>query len=33
LDLARDSLAFLPASDQDWIFSGTAQILYPVLKD
>jgi len=33
LDLARNSLSFLPARDKDWIFSGTAQILYPALKD
>ena len=33
LDLARDSLAFLPSRDKDWIFSGTAQLLYPALKD
>jgi predicted TIM-barrel fold metal-dependent hydrolase len=33
LDLARRSLGFLPASDKDWIFSGTARILYPALND
>jgi len=29
--LAEDTLAFLPASDREWIFAGTAQILYPKL--
>jgi L-fuconolactonase len=31
LDLARDCVGFLPASDREWIFSGTAQALYPAL--
>jgi len=31
--LAQETLAFLPASDREWIFSGTAQVLYPALKD
>jgi len=26
-------IAFLPAADQHWIMAGTAQKLYPVLKD
>ncbi len=30
--LAQDTLAFLPQKDRDWIFAGTAQILYPKLK-
>lgn len=30
--LARDTLSFLPASDREWIFSGTAQTLYPALR-
>ena len=29
--LARDTLSFLPASDREWIFSGTAETLYPAL--
>ena len=33
LQLAQDCLAFLPASDREWIFSRTAQRLYPALKD
>jgi predicted TIM-barrel fold metal-dependent hydrolase len=33
LKLAQDTLAFLSASDREWIFSGTAQILYPALKE
>lgn len=32
LKLAQDCLAFLPARDRDWIFSGTAQVLYPALS-
>lgn len=32
LDLADDCVGFLPASDREWIFSRTAQILYPALK-
>src|SRR5215831_18448367 len=31
--LARDSLAFLPQQDRDWIFEKTALTLYPALKD
>jgi len=31
--LARDTLAFLPDSDREWIFSRTAQALYPSLAD
>jgi L-fuconolactonase len=30
--LAQDTLAFLPQKDRDWIFAGTAQVLYPKLK-
>jgi len=30
--LAQDTLSFLPASDREWIFSGTAQTLYPALR-
>ena len=33
LMLARQSLNFLPAGDQDWIFRKTAQVLYPALSD
>jgi L-fuconolactonase len=33
LAVARQSLACLPKSDQDWIFGRTAQKLYPVLAD
>ncbi|MBN9473021.1 MAG: amidohydrolase [Bordetella sp. SCN 67-23] len=29
----KDYIAFLPAADQHWIMAGTAQKLYPVLKD
>jgi hypothetical protein len=29
----RDSLAFLPQADRDWIFEKTALTLYPALKD
>lgn len=32
LQLAQDCLAFLPARDREWIFSGTAQALYPALR-
>jgi predicted TIM-barrel fold metal-dependent hydrolase len=32
LQLAQDCLGFLPASDREWIFSRTAQRLYPALK-
>jgi predicted TIM-barrel fold metal-dependent hydrolase len=31
--LAQDTLAFLPEPDRRWIFSGTAQALYPVLAN
>ncbi len=31
--LAQETLAFLSAGDREWIFSGTAQVLYPALKD
>jgi len=31
--LAKDTLAFLPARDREWIFAGTAQMLYPALAD
>ncbi len=30
--LAQETLAFLPASDRDWIFAGTALALYPALN-
>jgi predicted TIM-barrel fold metal-dependent hydrolase len=33
VELAQETLAFLFASDREWIFSGTAQTLYPALKD
>ena len=33
LDLAQESLAFLPEGDRDWIFYDTAQVLYPALKE
>lgn len=29
--LAQDTLAFLLSSDREWIFSGTAKVLYPAL--
>ena len=29
--LARDTLAFLPLRDREWIFAGTARTLYPTL--
>jgi hypothetical protein len=29
--LAQEMLAFLPAGDREWIFSGTAKLLYPAL--
>jgi L-fuconolactonase len=32
VELAKDTLAFLPEKDRAWIFAGTAQILYPALK-
>jgi L-fuconolactonase len=31
--LGRDTLAFLPQVDRDWIFEKTALTLYPALKD
>ena len=31
--LAEDTLAFLPGRDREWIFSGTAQTLYPSLAN
>jgi L-fuconolactonase len=31
--LAQDALGFLPESERAWIFSGTAQTLYPTLAD
>jgi L-fuconolactonase len=31
VNLARDTLAFLPAGDREWIFEGTALALYPAL--
>jgi predicted TIM-barrel fold metal-dependent hydrolase len=33
LALAEDSLGFLPDTDREWIFSRTAQTLYPALVD
>ena len=33
LAAARKAFSFAKASDQDWIFGKTAQVLYPVLKD
>ena len=33
LALATDTLRFLPESDREWIFSRTAQTLYPALAD
>jgi predicted TIM-barrel fold metal-dependent hydrolase len=32
VQLAQDTLAFLPAGEREWIFSGTALALYPALK-
>lgn len=32
VQLAQDTLAFLHASEREWIFSGTALTLYPALK-
>jgi L-fuconolactonase len=31
--LGRDTLAFLPQADRDWIFEKTALTLFPALKD
>jgi L-fuconolactonase len=33
LTAAQKAFAFAKASDQDWIFGKTAQVLYPVLND
>ena len=33
IELARSTLAFLPDTDLEWIFSGTAKALYPALAD
>lgn len=33
VELAKDTLGFLPLRDREWIFSGTAQTLYPSLKN
>jgi predicted TIM-barrel fold metal-dependent hydrolase len=33
LTLARETLQFLPEAEREWIFSGTAQTLYPILAD
>ena len=33
LALAQDTLSFLPESDREWIFSRTAQTLYPSLAN
>jgi L-fuconolactonase len=33
LATARESLASVPAKDQEWIFARTAQSIYPVLAD
>ena len=33
LALAQDALRFLPETDREWIFSRTAQTLYPALAD
>jgi predicted TIM-barrel fold metal-dependent hydrolase len=30
--LAEETLSFLPARDREWIFSGTAETLYPALR-
>ena len=30
---AQKAFSFAKASDQDWIFGKTAQVLYPSLKD
>jgi L-fuconolactonase len=29
--LAQENLSFLPAHDREWIFAGTAKVLYPAL--
>jgi predicted TIM-barrel fold metal-dependent hydrolase len=33
VSLAQETLAFLPAGDREWIFSRTAQALYPALAN
>jgi hypothetical protein len=33
LTAAQKAFSFAMASDQDWIFGKTAQVLYPSLKD
>ena len=33
LTAAQQAFSFAKASDQDWIFGKTAQVLYPALKD
>jgi predicted TIM-barrel fold metal-dependent hydrolase len=33
LAVARNSIASLTKADQEWIFAGTAQVLYPALAD
>lgn len=33
LALARETLSFLPEADREWIFSRTAQTIYPTLAD
>ena len=33
VNLAENTLGFLPAADREEIFSGTAQTLYPALKN
>ena len=33
LATARESLAAVPAKDQEWIFARTAQSIYPALAD
>jgi predicted TIM-barrel fold metal-dependent hydrolase len=32
VNLAQETLSFLPARDREWIFSGTAETLYPALR-
>jgi len=33
ITLAQQTLSFLPARDREWIFSGTAETLYPALRE
>jgi L-fuconolactonase len=33
LALAHDALRFLPETDREWVFSRTAQRLYPALAN